>query len=207
MNPSIANALKELDEAAREAKLSAIAAKNIRDWLTEPRYAQYAPQVAEELAAGNWKQLDDVLDRSSPSAPAAAAANSIRSAQRHQRPHHRRNAQGLGRLRSRSTSPTGRRPAPSPTTRGTSHATSPSSVPGVMAAAGFSGLVPRRLSQHARAFVHRALQTLLVRNHHHRQPQPAQRQCDQGQAHRRAVAPAARSGRDRSRDGGDRRAL
>ncbi len=30
-------------------------------WLTEPRYAEYAPQVAEHLAEGKWKQLDDVF--------------------------------------------------------------------------------------------------------------------------------------------------
>ena len=34
---------------------------NIRAWLTEPRYAQYAPQVVEHMAAGRWKQLDDVF--------------------------------------------------------------------------------------------------------------------------------------------------
>ncbi len=35
--------------------------KNIRVWLTEPRYREYAPLVAEHLAAGKWKELDDVF--------------------------------------------------------------------------------------------------------------------------------------------------
>jgi phosphomannomutase len=55
------NILQQIDTAAREGKLSRSAAKNIRDWLTEPRYAQYAPEVADEVAAGHWKQLDDVF--------------------------------------------------------------------------------------------------------------------------------------------------
>ena len=41
--------------------LSAEAVKNIRAWLTEPRYREYAPLVAEHLAAGKWKELDDVF--------------------------------------------------------------------------------------------------------------------------------------------------
>ena len=35
--------------------------ENIRVWLTEPYLAEYAPQVAEHLAAGKFKQLDDVF--------------------------------------------------------------------------------------------------------------------------------------------------
>ncbi len=54
-------ALSELDQAAAKKLLSPGAAKNIRDWLTEPRYRQYAPLVAEHLAAGKWKELDDVF--------------------------------------------------------------------------------------------------------------------------------------------------
>ncbi|MHB1037322.1 MAG: phospho-sugar mutase [Pirellulales bacterium] len=54
-------AIATLDRAAAEGKLSASAVKNIRVWLTEPRYAEYAPQVAEHLAAGRWKELDDVF--------------------------------------------------------------------------------------------------------------------------------------------------
>jgi phosphoglucomutase/phosphomannomutase len=54
-------ALSELDAATATKKLSVSAADNIRRWLTEPRYAEYAPQVAEHIAAGKWKELDDVF--------------------------------------------------------------------------------------------------------------------------------------------------
>src|SRR5207244_8946229 len=57
----IATALAELDSATDNKKLSVSAAANIRKWLTEPRYAEYAPQVAEHIAAGKWKELDDVF--------------------------------------------------------------------------------------------------------------------------------------------------
>src|SRR3954453_20752612 len=50
-----------LRSAAAEQKLSAAAAANVEKWLTEPRYAEYASQVAEHIAAGKWKELDDVF--------------------------------------------------------------------------------------------------------------------------------------------------
>jgi phosphomannomutase len=50
-----------LDEAAGKKLLSDGAVKNIRVWLTEPRYREYAPLVAQHLAAGKWKDLDDVF--------------------------------------------------------------------------------------------------------------------------------------------------
>lgn len=54
-------ALSQLDEGAKNAKLSAGAVENIRKWLTEPRYAMYAPEVAQHLAEQNWKGLDDAF--------------------------------------------------------------------------------------------------------------------------------------------------
>ena len=53
--------LKLVDQAVKDGKLSAAAAANIRIWLTEPRYAEYAAEVAEHVAAGKWKELDDVF--------------------------------------------------------------------------------------------------------------------------------------------------
>ena len=50
-----------LDAAVPAGHLSATAAENIRRWLTEPRYAEYAPQVAEHIKAGKWKELDDAF--------------------------------------------------------------------------------------------------------------------------------------------------
>jgi phosphomannomutase len=54
-------ALAQLEAAAAEKRLSPGAAENIRTWLTEPYLEEYAPQVADHLAAGMWKQLDDVF--------------------------------------------------------------------------------------------------------------------------------------------------
>lgn len=54
-------ALAKLDLASQTGKLSGGAVPNIRRWLTEPRYARYAPQVAEHLSAGKWKELDDAF--------------------------------------------------------------------------------------------------------------------------------------------------
>ncbi len=54
-------AFAQLEAAAAEGKLSPGAVANIRLWLTEPYLAEYAPQVAEHLAAGLWKPLDDAF--------------------------------------------------------------------------------------------------------------------------------------------------
>jgi phosphoglucomutase/phosphomannomutase len=53
--------LRSLDEATAAQKLTADSAAMIRRWLTEPRYSQYAAEVAAHIAAGKWKQLDDVF--------------------------------------------------------------------------------------------------------------------------------------------------
>ncbi len=55
----VPTALDRLQAAAAESKLSAGAVVNIRAWLTEPRYAEYAPQVLDHIAVGKWKELDD----------------------------------------------------------------------------------------------------------------------------------------------------
>ena len=54
-------ALKELENAATEKMLSPSAVKNIRAWLSQPYLSDYAPQVAEHLAAGKFQQLEDVF--------------------------------------------------------------------------------------------------------------------------------------------------
>jgi phosphoglucomutase/phosphomannomutase len=58
---TLSNVLPLVDQAVGEGRLAAAAAKNIKAWLTEPRYAQYAGEVAVHVAAGKWKQLDDVF--------------------------------------------------------------------------------------------------------------------------------------------------
>jgi phosphomannomutase len=54
-------ALSQLDAAAEAQQLSVGAQRNIRSWLTQPRYAKYAPRVADHLRRGLWKELDDVF--------------------------------------------------------------------------------------------------------------------------------------------------
>lgn len=54
-------ALSALDTALTEGKLSASAFENIRAWLTEPRYADYAQEIANHIVAGKWQELDDVF--------------------------------------------------------------------------------------------------------------------------------------------------
>lgn len=54
-------ALRRVEAARAAGQISAAAASNIRAWLTEPRYRDYAPQVAEHVAAGKWQELDDVF--------------------------------------------------------------------------------------------------------------------------------------------------
>ncbi len=54
-------AMIRLNEAAREGKLSAGAVEHLRQWLTEPRYAAYAEQVAEHISEQAWQELDDVF--------------------------------------------------------------------------------------------------------------------------------------------------
>src|SRR5262245_9283139 len=55
------SAVAQLDRAAAEKKLTAASVAMIRRWLTEPRYAEYAPEVASQITAGKWKELDDVF--------------------------------------------------------------------------------------------------------------------------------------------------
>jgi phosphomannomutase len=56
-----APALAQLDRAAADKKLTADSVAMIRRWLTEPRYAEYASEVAAQIAAGKWKELDDAF--------------------------------------------------------------------------------------------------------------------------------------------------
>ena len=54
-------ALNQLEQALADDKLTDGAAENIRIWLSEPRYAEYAPQVAEHIERGQWQALDDAF--------------------------------------------------------------------------------------------------------------------------------------------------
>lgn len=58
---SIAEMFRLVDQAVMEGKLSAPAAVNLMAWLTEPRYAEYASDVAAHVAGGKWRVLDEAF--------------------------------------------------------------------------------------------------------------------------------------------------
>ncbi|MGD9128638.1 MAG: phospho-sugar mutase, partial [Planctomycetia bacterium] len=53
--------LSQIETAAQEKKLTPGAVKNIKAWLTEPRYAEYAYQVAQHIHDQMWQELDDAF--------------------------------------------------------------------------------------------------------------------------------------------------
>jgi phosphomannomutase len=53
--------LANLELAQSAARLSSVAVANIRVWLTEPQFSEYAPWIAEDVAAGKWHELDDAF--------------------------------------------------------------------------------------------------------------------------------------------------
>lgn len=59
--PNIAQLSQLVQQAAADGHLSATAVDNITAWLTEPRYAEYAGEVAAHIADGMWQTLDDVF--------------------------------------------------------------------------------------------------------------------------------------------------
>ncbi|MBL9091288.1 MAG: phospho-sugar mutase [Planctomycetaceae bacterium] len=61
MSLDLAALTTAVQKAVAEGKLTQPAADNIRIWLNEPRYAGYAESVAEHIAGGMWKQLDDAF--------------------------------------------------------------------------------------------------------------------------------------------------
>ncbi|MEM6798135.1 MAG: phospho-sugar mutase [Planctomycetota bacterium] len=54
------DALPAVDAAVAAGKLTESAAENLKKWLTEPRYADYAAEVAAHVERGDWQTLDDV---------------------------------------------------------------------------------------------------------------------------------------------------
>jgi phosphomannomutase len=51
----------KIHQAVADGKLTLGAETNLTAWLNEPRYADYAPQVAAAVEAGDWQTLDDVF--------------------------------------------------------------------------------------------------------------------------------------------------
>ena len=53
--------LQQVDDAVTAEKITPSARENIRTWLTEPRYTEYAEQVAEHIESEKWQALDDAF--------------------------------------------------------------------------------------------------------------------------------------------------
>lgn len=60
-SPDRAELLKLVEQAASQQQLSAGAVENIRVWITEPRYDEYLPQLAEHLQQAKFAELDDAF--------------------------------------------------------------------------------------------------------------------------------------------------
>lgn len=58
---NVAELISSAESAVTDGKLTKAALTNLTAWLTEPRYADFASQVAEHIRAGNWQQLDNVF--------------------------------------------------------------------------------------------------------------------------------------------------
>ena len=58
---SLQNSLAAVEQANAEGQITDSAAKNIKVWLTEDRYADYRDEVASHIADEKWQKLDDVF--------------------------------------------------------------------------------------------------------------------------------------------------
>jgi phosphomannomutase len=58
--PSLAQRLAAIDAAHAAGTITDHSARTMRAWLTEPRYAEFVPELAARIDTGAWKELDDV---------------------------------------------------------------------------------------------------------------------------------------------------
>lgn len=61
MPESSETALAAARAAASDGKLTPSALENLSAWLSEPRYADYAPAIAQHIVDEKWQTLDDVF--------------------------------------------------------------------------------------------------------------------------------------------------
>jgi phosphomannomutase len=57
--PDLASRLGAIAAAHAAGSITEHSARTMRDWLTQPRYAEFAPELAARIDAGLWKELDD----------------------------------------------------------------------------------------------------------------------------------------------------
>jgi phosphomannomutase len=60
-SPDVTAAANLVAEAVRQGLLTLGAQTHITAWLTEPRYAEYLPELLAHIERGDWKQLDNVF--------------------------------------------------------------------------------------------------------------------------------------------------
>lgn len=53
--------LNTVELAKSQGQITESAAKNIADWLIQPRYAEYRPELIEHIQRADWKKLDDAF--------------------------------------------------------------------------------------------------------------------------------------------------
>jgi phosphomannomutase len=58
-DPDLARRLDAIDAARAAGTITEHSATTMRDWLTAPRYADFAGELAGLIDAGRWKELDD----------------------------------------------------------------------------------------------------------------------------------------------------
>ncbi|MFM8415670.1 MAG: phospho-sugar mutase, partial [Planctomycetota bacterium] len=58
-DPDLARRLEAIAAARRAGTITEHSATTMRDWLVEPRYAEFADELAARIDAGKWQELDD----------------------------------------------------------------------------------------------------------------------------------------------------
>jgi phosphomannomutase len=58
-DPDLARRLEAVAAARRAGTITEHSATTMRDWLIEPRYAEFAGELAARIDGGNWRELDD----------------------------------------------------------------------------------------------------------------------------------------------------
>ena len=58
---TVDDCLQRVRDAVTAGKMTETVTENIQAWLTEPRYAQYVPQIIEHVASEKWQEVDDAF--------------------------------------------------------------------------------------------------------------------------------------------------
>src|SRR3954469_20130978 len=66
LSPSPIELLAAVESAEQAGQISKTAAANIRNWLTQPEYAEFLPLLIEHIVAAKWAELNDVFWTSIP---------------------------------------------------------------------------------------------------------------------------------------------